>query len=114
MEIVRKVEIEDIWDEEEKILYLTGAKEFISDVNKNNPEPESEPRPERIKTRRSSGRLSKNDIIIEPVETTNEPKIVNEEVVKYFETNKIFFIAENLIYVFRLCSRVERRKKIGK
>ena len=88
MEIVRKVEIEDIWDEEEKILYLTGAKEFISDVNKNNPEPESEPRPERIKTRRSSGRLSKNDIIIEPVETTNEPKIVNEEVVKYFETNK--------------------------
>ena len=89
MEIVRKVEIEDIWDEEEKFLYLTGAKEFISDVNKNNPEPESEPRPEpeRIKTR-SSGRLSKNDIIIEPVETSNEPKIVNEEVVKYFETNK--------------------------
>ena len=97
MEIVRKVEIEDIWDEEEKILYLTGAKEFISDVNKNNPEPESEPRlepePERIRTRRSSARLSKNDIIIEPVETepvetSNEPKIVNEEVVKYFETNK--------------------------
>ena len=89
MEIVRKVEIEDIWDEEEKFLYLTGAKEFISDVNKNNPEPESEPRPEpeRIKTR-SSGRLSKNDIIIEPVETSNEPKIVNEEVVKYFETNQ--------------------------
>ena len=88
MEIVRKVEIEDIWDEEEKFLYLTGAKEFISDVNKNNPEPESEPSLERIKTRRSSGRLSKNDIIIEPVETSNEPKIVNEEVVKYFETNK--------------------------
>ena len=90
MEIVRKVEIEDICDEEEKFLYLTGAKEFISDVNENNPEPESEPRrePERIKTRRSSGRLSKNDIIIEPVETSHEPKIVNKEVVKYFETNK--------------------------